>query len=259
SQYQFIAVSTVGERSNVGLIRLNRPQVLNALSSGLMAEVVQALADFDGNGGIAATVITGEGKAFAAGADIKEMTARSFAGLVTGKFRSNFAALQSTKPLIAAVNGYAFGGGCELAMYADIIIASERAKFGQPEIKIGLIPGAGGTQRLTKAIGKSRTMEMVLTGDSIGAQEAEKCGLVSRVVPAESLLSEAIKTGEAIGRNSKITVAIAKAAVDASLETTLRQGLSTEARLFQTTFATKDRVEGMAAFVEKRAPQFSDE
>lgn len=195
-----------------------------------------------------------------AGADIKEMENHTYAKCVTQKFLTNWDRLSHTiKPTIAAVNGYALGGGCEVAMMCDIIYAGDKAKFGQPEILIGTIPGAGGTQRLPAAIGKSRAMEMVLSGDQITAQEAEKWGLVSRVFPADQVVNEAIKLGEKIGKNSKLIVSLAKQSVNASYETPLTEGLKSEKRLFYATFATKDRMEGMNAFVGKRPAQFTDE
>lgn len=195
-----------------------------------------------------------------AGADIKEMENHTFAKCVSGRFLSNWDRLsQTSKPTIAAVNGYALGGGCEVAMMCDIIYAGDKARFGQPEILIGTIPGAGGTQRLTKAVGKSRAMEIALTGDQISAEEAEKWGLVSRVFPADKLVEEAVKLAERIGKNSKLIVNLAKQSVNASFETPLAEGLRTEKRLFYATFATADRQEGMSAFVAKRPPAFKDE
>lgn len=257
--YEYIKTETRGTKNNVGLVTLNRPKALNALCDGLMKEVVDACVTFDKNPKIAAIVITGSEKAFAAGADIKEMVDNKFADVFAGHFLSHWDKVTLiSKPTIAAVNGYALGGGCELAMMCDIIYAGEKAKFGQPEILIGTIPGAGGTQRLTKAIGKSRAMEMVLTGNQITAQEAFNFGLVSKIFPPEQLLDEAVKLGEKIGQNSKLTVAIAKCSVNNAYETTLKQGLESEKRLFHATFATNDRTEGMKAFIEKRKPNFTD-
>lgn len=257
--YEYIKTETRGADSNVGLVTLNRPKALNALCDGLMKEVVSALQTFDTNDKIAAIVITGSEKAFAAGADIREMKDLKFADVFMKNFLSYWDKVTGvSKPTIAAVNGYALGGGCELAMMCDIIYAGEKARFGQPEILIGTIPGAGGTQRLTKVIGKSRAMEMVLTGNQITAQEAFNYGLVSKLFPPEQLVDEAVKLGEKIGQNSKLTVAICKASVNNAYETTLKQGLESEKRLFHTTFGTNDRVEGMKAFVEKRKPNFTD-
>lgn len=258
--YSYINVELRGEQKNVGLITLNRPKALNALCDGLMSEVSKAIDEFESDKNIAAIVVTGSQKAFAAGADIKEMVDNTFAQCFSGNFLSHWDRIsRSVKPIIAAVNGYALGGGCELALMCDIVYAGENAKFGQPEILIGTIPGAGGTQRLTKVIGKSRTMEMVLTGKQIGAKDAENWGIVSKVFPSEQVLDEAIKLGEKIGINSKLITAICKESVNNAYETTLQQGLKSEKRLFHSTFATNDRVEGMKAFTEKRQPLFKDE
>ncbi|XP_013780083.1 enoyl-CoA hydratase, mitochondrial-like [Limulus polyphemus] len=256
---QYITVEKKGEQQNIGLITLNRPKALNALCNALMKEVSETMDDLEADDSIGAIILTGSGKAFAAGADIKEMKDQNFAHV----FRSNFLAhwdriAYACKPVIAAVNGYALGGGCELAMMCDIIYASETAKFGQPEIILGTIPGAGGTQRLTRIVGKSKAMEMVLTGMQITAEEAEKWGLVSKVIPPDQLLPEAIKLGEKIASLSKLSVAMAKEAVGHAYETTLQEGLKIEKRMFHSTFATDDRREGMTAFVDKRAPKFTD-
>ncbi|KAK2192295.1 hypothetical protein NP493_35g06103 [Ridgeia piscesae] len=259
AQYEYLIVETKGEKNNVGLIQLNRPKALNALCAGLMGELGQVLDDLESDPNIGCIVLTGSGKAFAAGADIKEMEKKEFSDVYSSNFLNNWTRLADTrKPVIAAVNGFALGGGCEVAMMCDIIYASEQAQFGQPEILLGTIPGAGGTQRLTAAIGKSKTMELVLTGNKMSAQDAEKAGLVSKVFPRDQLVDEAIKTAEKIAGLSSIIVAMAKEAVSASFETTLREGLHFEKRLFHQTFATKDQKEGMNAFVEKREAKFTD-
>ena len=246
-------------RGPVGLITLNRPEALNALSGALIEEIETALADFDADPQIAAMVITGSAKAFAAGADIKQMLEMDFAAAHNSDFIAAWGKIaQHKKPVIAAVAGYALGGGCELAMMCDIIIAGDNVKFGQPEINIGTIPGVGGTQRLTRAIGKSKAMEMILTGRFMMADEAEKCGLVARVVPADELVDAAVKLGEDIASKSKPIVAMAKQAVNEAFETSLTQGLAAEKKLFYSTFATADRTEGMSAFAEKRSAKFTD-
>lgn len=259
SNFQYILVEKKGEKQNVGLVTLNRPKALNALCDGLMIELQTALNQFDKDENVAAIVVTGCEKAFAAGADIKEMENKKFKDCFTGNFLSHWDSVSRTvKPVIAAVNGYAFGGGCELAMMCDIIYAGENAQFSQPEINLGTIPGAGGTQRLTRIIGKSRTMEMVLTGSRVKAADAERWGLVSKVYPSDKVVDEAIKLGEKIGTMSKLTVAICKESVNQAYETTLQEGLKVEKRYFHSTFATDDRKEGMTAFVEKRKPNFTD-
>lgn len=242
------------------MITLNRPKALNALCNGLIAELTQALEQFEQDDSVGAIVITGSEKAFAAGADIKEMQNNTYPSNVKSNFIAKWGRVaQSQKPVIAAVNGYALGGGCELAMMCDIIYAGDKAKFGQPEIAIGTIPGAGGTQRLTRAVGKSKAMEIVLTGNMIDANEAEKAGLVSKVVPADQLVAEAVKLGEKISSHSPLIVALAKESVNTAFETTLQQGLLFERRTFHATFSTKDRQEGMTAFIEKRPPNFTSE
>ncbi|RMH49548.1 MAG: enoyl-CoA hydratase [Alphaproteobacteria bacterium] len=245
---------------HVGLIRLNRPEALNALNSTLLGELADALDSLAGNDKCRCVILTGSEKAFAAGADIKEMSEKSFVDM----FEADFfgppaeAIMRFRKPIIAAVAGYALGGGCELAMMCDFIIAADNAKFGQPEINLGVIPGLGGTQRLTRVVGKAKAMEMCLTGRFMDATEAERAGLVSRVVPAKDLLDEARAAAQKIAEKSMIAVMAAKEAVNKSYEMTLREGLVFERRLFFSLFATEDQSEGMAAFVEKRSPQFRD-
>ncbi len=255
--YENIIVETKGR---VGLITLNRPKALNALSSALVTELGQALDIFEDDDEIGAIVITGSEKAFAAGADIKEMASKSFADCYIGNFITKGweAVTKVRKPVIAAVNGFALGGGCEVAMMCDFILAGDNAKFGQPEINLGIIPGAGGTQRLTRFIGKSKAMEMVLTGRLIDATEAERSGLVSRVVPTSELLEEALKVAERIASLSRTAVFAAKEAVNRAYETTLAEGVHFERRLFHALFATEDQKEGMAAFAEKRQPAFKN-
>ncbi|MEQ2227835.1 putative enoyl-CoA hydratase, mitochondrial [Ilyodon furcidens] len=259
-QYEYILVEKRGEKNNVGFIQLNRPKALNALCDGLMKEVGHALDAFEGDTDVGAVVITGSERAFAAGADIKEMQNRTFQECYGGNFLAHWNRVSMVrKPVIAAVNGFALGGGCELAMMCDIIYAGEKAQFGQPEILLGTIPGSGGTQRLTRAVGKSLAMEMVLTGDRINAQEAKQSGLVSKVYPVDQLVSEAVKCGEKIAANSKLVSAMAKEAVNAAFELSLAEGNRLEKRLFHATFATDDRKEGMTAFVEKRKANFQDQ
>ncbi len=253
--YENILVET---RGAVGLITLNRPKALNALSSGLVADLGAALDIFEADSNVRAVVLTGSDKAFAAGADIKEMASRSFVDVYVSDFITKGWERITTfrKPIIAAVAGYALGGGCEVAMMCDFIIAADTARFGQPEITLGILPGAGGTQRLTRAVGKAKAMEMCLTGRQMDAAEAERAGLVSRIVPAESLLSEAMKAAEKIASMSLPAVMLTKEAVNVAFETTLREGVHFERRLFHATFALADQKEGMAAFVEKRPPAF---
>lgn len=259
TQREYVVSEKIGAKSNVGLISLNRPKALNALCDGLMKDLGDAVEEFEKDKEIAVLIITGKGKAFAAGADIKEMKGQAFADVYGGSFLSHWLRVtQCRKPVIAAVNGYALGGGCELAMMCDIVYASELAKFGQPEILIGTIPGAGGTQRIIRTAGKSRAMEICLTGNQFSAAEAEKMGLVSKVVPADQLIPETLKVAEKIGSNSKLIVAMAKEAVNRAYELTLQEGLHFERRTFHATFATQDRAEGMAAFIEKRPANFQD-
>ena len=253
--YETILVET---RGPVGLITLNRPKALNALSDQLVTELGQALDALEADDAIGAIVVTGSEKAFAAGADIKEMQGFSYMDV----YKSNFITAKwerlakCRKPTIAAVAGYALGGGCELAMMADFILAADTAKFGQPEITIGTIPGAGGTQRLTRFVGKSKAMEMCLTGRMMDAAEAERSGLVSRVVPAAELVDEALKVAEKIAKLSRPVVMMAKDAVNAAYETTLSEGVKVERRIFHSTFAVEDQKEGMSAFAEKRQPDW---
>lgn len=248
----------VEKRDAVGLITLNRPKALNALNQQVIAELDRALAQYDEDQEVMAVVLTGSEKAFAAGADIKEMAEKDFAEAFNSDFIAPWQKVAGhRKPIIAAVAGYALGGGCELAMMCDIIVAADNAKFGQPEINLGTIPGAGGTQRLTRAIGKSKAMEMVLTGRMMDANEAERANLVCRVVPADELLGEAFKIAEAIAAKSAPIVAMAKDAVNAAYESSLAEGIRFERRAFYATFATADRQEGMSAFAEKRSPSFN--
>jgi len=249
---------TVEKRGSVGLITLNRPQALNALCKALIEDLGHALDDMEADSAIGCVVLTGSEKAFAAGADIKEMADRSYMDVYLADFITVGWERVTTcrKPIIAAVAGYALGGGCEVAMMCDFILAADNAKFGQPEILLGTIPGSGGTQRLTRFVGKSKAMEMVLTGRQIDAVEAERCGLASRVVPLAELLPEALKTAEKIAGLSRPAVMMAKECVNRSYETTLAEGARFERRVFHSTFATEDQKEGMAAFVAKRKAQF---
>jgi enoyl-CoA hydratase len=254
--YENIIVET---RGRVGLIRLNRPQALNALNRALMAELGQAIAAFDADTNIGCMVITGSDKAFAAGADIKEMADKDFADVFFGDFCADWhQAAAARKPVVAAVAGFALGGGCELAMQCDLIIAADNAKFGQPEIKLGIIPGIGGTQRLTHAVGKAKATDLILTGRMMDAAEAERSGLVARVVPAASLLDEAMKVAETIASMSLPSVLAAKEAVNRAFETSQAEGIRFERRIFHSLFATLDQGEGMHAFIEKRPPKFQN-
>jgi enoyl-CoA hydratase len=244
----------------VALIRLNRPDAMNALNAKMMSELAAAMTAADENDKVRCIVLTGSEKAFAAGADIKEMADKTFVEVFADDFfaAESEAILRIRKPIIAAVSGYALGGGCELAMICDFIIAADTAKFGQPEINLGVIAGMGGTQRLTRSVGKSKAMDMHLTGRFMDAAEAERCGLVSRIVPAKTLVDEARKTAIKIAEKSALSVMAAKEAVNRAYESTLREGLLFERRLFHSLFATEDQKEGMAAFLEKRQPQFRD-
>jgi enoyl-CoA hydratase len=255
STYETILVERDGR---VGTITLNRPQALNALNSQLMSDVTTAAAELDNDPGIGAIIIAGSAKAFAAGADIKEMSNLSFADAFSGDFFGAWAKLAAVRtPTIAAVAGHALGGGCELAMMCDLLIAADTAKFGQPEIKLGVMPGMGGSQRLTRAIGKAKAMDLILTGRSIDAAEAERSGLVSRVVPADDLLTEAKKVAATIAGMSLSAARMAKEAVNRAFESTLAEGLLYERRLFHSCFATEDQSEGMAAFIDKRQANFT--
>ncbi len=247
----------VEKRGGVGLIQLNRPKALNALNSALIAELNAALSKFEMDDKIGCVVLTGSEKAFAAGADIKEMSDQSFIDAYKNDFITSWDAVSRfRKPLIAAVSGYALGGGCELAMMCDFILAAENAKFGQPEITLGVMPGAGGTQRLTRFVGKSKAMEMCLTGRLMDAQEAERSGLASRVLPVDELLNEAMEVAEKIANFSTPATMMTKESVNRAYETTMTEGVRFERRIFHAMFATKDQKEGMAAFIEKRSPQF---
>jgi enoyl-CoA hydratase len=241
----------------VALLTLNRPQALNALNRRLMQEVTEQLRILDADPAIGAIVITGSAKAFAAGADIKEMADQSFSDVYGQNWFADWDQLAQVRtPLIAAVAGYALGGGCELAMTCDILLAADTAKFGQPEIKLGVIPGIGGSQRLTRAVGKAKAMELCLTGRTMDVEEAERAGLVSRIVSAGQLIEEALAVGATIASMSKPATFMIKEAVNRSFETTLAEGVRFERRLFHSTFATEDQKEGMTAFIEKRAPVF---
>jgi enoyl-CoA hydratase len=255
--YQNILVET---RGAVGLITFNRPKALNALCDALVRELGAALDAFEDDDAVGAIVLTGSERAFAAGADIKEMAGKSFVDCYVEDFITDGWERVTTcrKPIIAAVAGFALGGGCEMAMMCDTIIAAESAKFGQPEITLGIIPGSGGTQRLTRAVGKAKAMELVLTGRTMDAAEAERGGLVSRVVPNDKLLEEALKIGAQIAGLSRPSVLAAKEAVNRAFETTLAEGVRFERRLFHALFATEDQKEGMAAFIEKRKPAFKN-
>ena len=250
----------VEHKGAVGIVRLNRPKMLNALSFGVLQEIAKAIDALEADDSIGCILVTGSEKAFAAGADIKEMQPKGFIDM----FNSDFASIGGgrlaacRKPTVAAVSGYALGGGCELAMMCDIIIAADTAKFGQPEITLGTIPGIGGTQRLTRAIGKYKAMDLCLTGRMMDAAEAERAGLVSRIVPADKLMDEAIAIAEKIASMSQPTAAMAKSAVNQALETTLAEGMEVERNLFHATFALEDRSEGMAAFIAKRPPSFKN-
>jgi len=254
--YQNIIVET---RGRVGLIRLNRPQALNALNSALIRELSQALDAFEADAGIGCVVITGSDKAFAAGADIKEMADKTFAEAFLGDFAASWdRAATVRKPVIAAVAGFALGGGCELAMQCDLIIAADNAKFGQPEIKLGIIPGIGGTQRLTRAVGKAKAMDLILTGRMMDVEEAERSGLVARIVPLQNLVEDAIKVAETIASMSLPSVLGAKESVNRAFETSLAEGIRFERRVFHALFASADQKEGMAAFVAKRPAKFEN-
>ena len=248
----------VEQKGAVTLVTLNRPQALNALNSRVLADLLDAFGRYDADPGQRCAVLTGSDRAFAAGADIKEMSEQSFADMYGSNFFAGYGALTGTrKPWIAAVAGYALGGGCELAMMADFIIAADNAKFGQPEIKLAVTPGMGGSQRLTRAVGKAKAMEMCLTGRNMDAREAETAGLVARVVPVADLAAEALKAAETIAGMAPLAVMACKEMVNAAFETTLAQGVAFERRLFHGLFGTADQKEGMAAFIEKRPGVFT--
>ncbi len=252
--YELILIET---RGPVGLVTLNRPKVLNALNDALVEEIGDALLAFDADAAIGAMVLTGSEKAFAAGADIGAMKDKTYMDMYKSDYLTRWDRIRTVrKPVIAAVAGFALGGGCELAMACDIIIAADSARFGQPEIKIGVLPGAGGTQRLPRAVGKAKAMDLVLTGRMMDAAEAERAGLVSRVVPADQLLDEAVAAATQICQYSLPAVMMAKEAVNRAYESPLSEGLQFERRLFHSLFSTEDQKEGMAAFVEKRKPVF---
>ncbi|ALE82502.1 enoyl-CoA hydratase [Pseudonocardia sp. HH130629-09] len=255
SDFETILVET--PRDGVGLIRLNRPKALNALNLQVMREVVTAAAALDADPGVGAIVLTGSDRAFAAGADISEMAAMSHADVVREDLFAGWDALTRLRtPLVAAVAGHALGGGCELAMLCDVLIAADSARFGQPEIKLGVIPGIGGSQRLTRAVGKAKAMDLCLTGRTMDAEEAERAGLVSRIVPAADLVDTAAEVAATIAGMSATTAAAAKEAVNVAFESTLAEGVRFERRTFHALFDTPDQAEGMAAFLEKRAPEF---
>jgi enoyl-CoA hydratase len=247
----------VEQRGAVTLIILNRPKALNALNSQVLSELILAFAAYDADDSQRCAILTGSDRAFAAGADIKEMSDQGFASMYSGNFFAGWEKVTSTrKPWIAAVAGYALGGGCEVAMMADFIIAADSAKFGQPEIKLGVTPGMGGSQRMARAIGKAKAMEMCLTGRMMDAEEAERSGLVARVVPADQLIEEAMKTAEQIAAMPPLAAIAAKEMIDAAYETHLAQGIAFERRLFHGLFGTEDQKEGMAAFVDKREAEW---
>ncbi|MFN8829130.1 MAG: enoyl-CoA hydratase [Labrys sp. (in: a-proteobacteria)] len=249
----------VEARDRVVLITMNRPAALNALNAQLKRELAQAIAAADADPAVAAIVLTGSEKAFAAGADVKEMAGKDFMASYLDDFLAAFDRVaEARKPVIAAVAGYALGGGCELAMACDMIIAADNAKFGQPEIKLGIFPGAGGTQRLVRAIGKAKAMDLILTGRTMDAVEAERCGLVARIVPVADLIAEALKAAETIAAMSLPSVLMAKESVNRAFEMSLHEGVRFERRLFQSLFSTQDQKEGMTAFVEKRKPVFTN-
>ncbi|MBV8850860.1 MAG: enoyl-CoA hydratase [Methylobacteriaceae bacterium] len=252
--YANIEVET---HDNVGLVRLNRPNALNALNAALIDELGAALDAFEGDKKIGCIVITGSAKAFAAGADIKEMQTKTYAEAYLDDFILSWERVSRTrKPIVAAVAGFALGGGCEIAMMCDVVIAADNAKFGQPEIKLGVMPGVGGTQRLTRFVGKAKAMDMCLTGRMMDASEAERSGLVARIVPADQLIDEAMKTAKTIASMSRPVVMMTKESVNRAYETTLAEGIRFERRVFHSMFALEDQKEGMKAFVEKRPPNF---
>lgn len=247
------------KQGRVGLITINRPDALNAVNAKVMRGIISNAKTFDDDPEVGCIVITGAGKAFIAGADIKEMHTKTYMDMFLADKQSEWESFANTRtPIIAAVNGFALGGGCELAMMCDIILASDKAKFGQPEIKLGVTPGWGGSQRLTKAVGKAKAMDLILTGRMMDAEEAERAGLVARIIPADDLMEEALKTATEIAGYSTPSVMIAKEQVNRAFETTLAEGLRFERRTFYSLFATEDQKEGMAAFAEKRKPDFKN-
>jgi enoyl-CoA hydratase len=250
----------IEQRGRVGIIRLKRPQALNALNSALNAELGHAVAAFDADAGVGCMLLTGSEKSFAAGADIKEMVAKSAVQVFMEDFAGDWDAVaRARKPVVAAVAGFALGGGCELAMQCDLIIAADTAKFGQPEIKLGIIPGIAGTQRMPRAVGKAKAMDLILTGRMMDAAEAERAGLIARVVPAASLMDEALKVAETVASMSLPALIAAKEAVNRAYESPLAEGARFERRIFATLFAGADQKEGMAAFIDKRPPKFRNE
>jgi enoyl-CoA hydratase len=254
--HQHLIVETKGR---VGVIRLNRPQALNALNAALMSELAAAVDSFEADAEIGCMVITGCEKAFAAGADIKEMATKSYMDAFMGNFAASWDRVaRARKPVIAAVAGFALGGGCELAMQCDLIIAADNARFGQPELKLGIIPGIGGTQRLVRAVGKAKAMDLILTGRMMDAAEAERCSLVARVVPLSELMNAAMKAADTIAAMSLPSAMAAKEAVNRGFEASLAEGVAFERRMFHALFATEDQKEGMAAFVEKRPARFKN-
>src|SRR5215467_5837884 len=254
--YHHLIVET---KRRVGVIRLNRPQALNALNTAMMSELAAVVDAFEIDAEIGCMVITGSEKAFAAGADIKEMAGKTYMDAFMGDFAAHWDRVaRARKPVIAAVAGFALGGGCELAMMCDLIIAADNAKFGQPEIKLGVIPGIGGTQRLTRAVGKAKAMDLCLTGRMMDAQEVERAGLVARIVPLADLLEEAEKTAETIASMSLPSVMVAKESINRAFEVSLAEGIRFERRVFHALFATEDQKEGMAAFIEKRPAKFKN-
>ncbi len=255
-----MAVVETKIEEGVGVVTINRPEALNAINSDVMEGLLQAVAAFDADDAIGCIVLTGAGdKAFVAGADIKEMASKSYMEMYLDDRQSGWEVFANTrKPMVAAVNGFALGGGCEIAMMCDFIIASDKAKFGQPEIKLGVIPGWGGTQRLAKAVGKAKAMDLILTGRMMDAAEAERAGLVARIVQHENLMDEAMAAAKAIAGFGRPSVMLAKEAVNRAFETTLAEGIHFERRAFYSLFATDDQKEGMAAFAEKRAPEFKN-
>ena len=248
------------QKNRIALVTLNRPEQLNALNTTLLNEINELFNHIDRDSSLAVTVLTGEGRAFAAGADIKEMQSQNFTDMYLGDFFKGWDQFaDKRKPIIAAVNGFALGGGCELALMCDIILASDKAQFGQPEIMLGVTPGMGGSQRLTKAVGKAKAMDMILTGRKITAQEAENCGLVSRIIEHDNLINIAIETAEIIAKYSIPATIAAKEMVSASLELSTTEGIRFERRLFHALFSTHDQKEGMQAFIEKRPANFRDQ